>query len=394
MDDVEIPAVCDVQEWRLDETEQTLLDADRPAPTRYDDHETMLEEEDLDAVVIATSWRTHIPFAISAMEAGVTPAMDVGPASSIQECWDLVRTAERTGMRCMLLENACFSRSRLAVLNMVREGLFGELLHAQSGYIHDIRPEIHGERPTRMAEREGMGYRTLHFLHRNADVYPTHGVGPVAKYMDVNRGNRFLKLTSTATKSRGLDEWAEENLPEDAPTRDRDWAIGDIVTTVIECSNGETIILNHDCSLPRPRSGRGVLQGTKGLYEQDHGGIHVEGRSEHHEWDDFEDYREEYEHSLWQQYQDMGVKGGHGGSDYLTLRSFVESVKQDVRPPVDVYDAAAWMAITPLSEESIANGSEPVSFPDFTNGDWLVDDHIWGLTGDVGGGRLDFDTPL
>lgn len=394
MDDVEIPAICDLQTRRLDATEEVLADAGRAAPTRYDDHEAMLEAEDLDAVVIATSWRHHIPMAIQAMEAGVTPGMDVGPASSVEECWDLVKTAEETGQHCMLLENACYRRNRLAALNMVRDGLFGELVHAQCGYLHDIRPEIHGERPTRMAERDGMGYRTLHFLHRNADVYPTHGIGPVAKYLGINRGNRFRSLTSTASKSRGLEEWAEANLPEDAPTRDRDWAIGDVVTTVIKCANGETIIVNHDCSSPRPRSSRDILQGTGGLWEPAHDEVHVEGRSPHHEWEPFERYRDEYEHPLWEKYLDEGVRSGHGGVDYLVMRSFVQSIAQGVRPPVDVYDAATWMAITPLTEESIARGSDPVTFPDFTDGTWLTHDEIFGLTDDVGPDRLDFTTLL
>lgn len=394
MDDVEVPAICDLQEWRLEETTETATDAGWPAPSRYEDHVTMLEAEDLDAVVIATSWRTHIPMAIEAMERGVTPGMDVGPAQSVRECWDLVRTAERTGEHCMLLENACFGDGRLAALEMVREGLFGELVHAQCGYIHDIRPEIHGDRSTRMPERDGMGYRTLHFLHRNADVYPTHGIGPKAKYMNVNRGNRFLKLTATSSKSRGQARFAEMNRPDDAPTQDQHWALGDIVTSVIECANGESIIVNHDCSSPRPRSSRDVLQGTNGLWEPSHGGVHFEDRSPHHEWEDFDDYREEYKHPLWETYEDQGVQvGQHGGTDYLTMRAFVSSVVQGVRPPVDVYDAAAWMAITPLSENSIAKGGAPVTFPDFTNGEWLVEKPIYGLTGDdVREGLLDFGT--
>ena len=394
MDDVVIPAVCDLQKRHLDTVTELIEESGGDAPATYEDHAMMLEREELDGVIIASSWSLHIPMAIQAMEAGVRPGLEVGPASSIQECWDLVRTAERTGTDCMLLENACFGRDRMAVLNMVRDGLFGELLHAQCGYLHDIRPEIHGERPTRMAERDGMGYRTLHFLHRNADVYPTHGVGPVAKYLDVNRGNRFLSLTATATKSKGLERWAREHRDEDAPTRGLDWAIGDVVTTVIKCSRGESIIIKHDCSSPRPRSYMMTVQGTAGVWEKDSERIYFEGESPHHEWEPFEDYHTKYEHSLWQTYDEQGVKGGHGGTDYLVMRSFVRSIADGVRFPIDVYDTAAWMAISPLSEDSIATGSSPVTFPDFTNGRWLTDREIFGLTDDVPADILDFETLL
>ncbi len=395
MDDVSIEAICDVQERHLDNVEESLVADGRPAPTRYQDHERMLAGEALDGVIIASSWRLHIPMAIQAMEAGAWAAMEVGPASSVEECWDLVKTSERTGQHCMLLENACFGRDRMAVLNMVRAGLLGELLHAQCGYLHDIRPELHGFRESRMAEREGMGYRTLHFLKRNADVYPTHGIGPIAKYMGVNRGNRFMSLTSTATKARGLERWAQRELDEDAPTAGQDWAIGDIVTSVLRCANGETIIINHDCSSPRPKSGMMMVQGTDGLWNNDQEGIHVEDRSPEHEWEPFEEYRDEFEHAVWAEYQDEGVRRGHGGTDYLVMRSFVQSIAQDVRPPVDVYDAAAWMAISPLSEESIERGSDSVTFPDFTNGRWLTDQPTFGATGDdAGEGVLDFNTLL
>ena len=400
MDDVEIPAVCDVQRRRLDAVEEALTAAGRPAPERYTDYESMLSGTDLDGVIIAASWRYHIPMAIRAMEAGVRPGLDVGPANTVEECWELVRAAEKTGSRCMLLENGCYGRSRLAVSNMVRAGLFGELVHCECGYCHDLRGRLNtisgtSREETALEQSGGRYFRGVQHEKRNGDLYPTHGVGPVAKYLGINHGNRFVSLTSSASKSRGLDDWAERNLAADHPSQDIDWNHGDIVTTVIECADGETLTATHDVSLPRPdNSKRLVVRGTRGAWQDELDAVYVDDRSPEHDWESFERYREEFEHPVWEAYREQGVQDGHGGSDYLTLRSFVESIAQDVRPPIDVYDTAAWMAIAPLSEQSIAHGGEPVSFPDFTNGAWMTDDPVFGLTGDVGEDRLDFETIL
>jgi len=222
MDDVTVRASCDVQDERLQVAADRAEEAGEPTPVRYGDHESMLAEEDLDGVVIATPWRHHIPMSIEAMEAGVTPAMEVGPASSVEQCRDLVQTSEETGQHCMLLENACYGRDRMAVLQMVRQGLFGELIHCQCGYLHDIRPRLVAGKETSVPERGPTDYRSLHSQKRNGDVYPTHGIGPISKFLGVHRGNRFVSLTSTATKSRGLQRWAEGNLDEDHPARDAD----------------------------------------------------------------------------------------------------------------------------------------------------------------------------
>lgn len=400
MDDVAITAVCDVQQRRLDAVEERLKDADRPAPARYDDHEAMLECETLDGVVIAPSWRHHVPMAIQAMKAGVRPGIDVGPASSVEQCWNLVRTAEETGQHCMLLENACYRRENLAALNMVREGLFGELVHCECGYCHDLRGRLNtvagtSRQETALDLEGGRYFRGVQHEKRNGDLYPTHGVGPMAKCLGINRGNRFVSLTATASKSRGLRDWAERHLEPDHPSREIDWTHGDIITTVIECADGETLTVTHDVSLPRPdNSKRFCVRGTRAIWQDELDSIYVDERSPDHEWEPFEDYLNEFEHSLWESYHERGTRGGHGGSDYLLMRTFVESSARSVRPPIDVYDAAAWMAISPLSEESIARGGDTVTFPDFTDGDWLIDEPIFGLTGDVSEDRLGFETIL
>ena len=379
MPDIDIPAVCDVQDRRLTAASDILSDAGRPAPGMFHDHETMLAETDLDGVIIATSWRHHIPLAIQAMQAGIPPAMDVGPASSLKECWDLVETHEATDVDCMLLENCCFRRNVLAVLRMVRAGLFGELVHAECGYCHDLRGGLvavtESSREDTAEPLEGdRYYRSIHHEHRNGDLYPTHGLGPMATYLDINRGNRFVSLTSRASKAGGLADWANRHLPADHPSQDIDWSHGDIITTVLTCANGETVSITHDVSLPRPdNSKRYLLRGTRGMWQDELDGIYVDGSSPDHEWESFEPYEAEFEHPLWEAYQERGIEAGHGGSDYLVLRAFIESLATKTRPPIDTYDAATWMAISPLSERSISGGSIPVDVPDFTNGRWMTD---------------------
>ncbi len=379
MSDVEIAAICNRSDERREQILARVADAGRPSPSTFTDHGTMLSAANLDGVVISTPWTDHVPMAIEALEAGVYVGLEVGAASSVEECWELVHTAERTGTHCMFLENTCYFRDCLAIRNMIRAGLFGELVHCRCGYGHDLRSSLHRTD----ASGESLAWRGRQNRHRNADLYPTHGVGPMAKVLDVNRGNRFVSLTATATKSAGLAAYAEENLDPDHPAAGIDWAIGDVITTVLRCANGETLTVTHDVSLPRPYSNMFHVQGTGGIwkrtFESLSGGevktesaIYLEEESPGHEWEDFAPYQTGHEHSVWEAYLEAGVKNGHGGIDYLTLRDYVRHVKRDARPPIDVYDAAAWMAVTPLTEDSIALGGEPVSVPDFTNGAWMT----------------------
>jgi hypothetical protein len=286
----------------------------------------------------------------------------------------------------MFLENACFERHAMAGLWMVRDGLFGELVHCRAGYEHDLRERLVTGKDSGIELAAGGDYRSRQNRRRNADLYPTHDAGPIAEYLDINRGNRFLTIRSTASKSSGLNQWSEEHLDADHPAQDVDWARGDIVTSTIETANGETVILTHDTSLPRPHSRGGFrVQGTEGLWMHDGSSVYVDGWSPAHEWEPFEEYREEFEHPLWERFLDVGVRGGHGGADFLMLRTFVQSLERDLSPPIDVYDAATWMAISPLSGASIANGGEPTSFPDFTNGAWMDNEPIFGFADDEPG---------
>ena len=391
LDYVAVPAICDITERNLDRALDAVERSGRPRPEGYSAHEEsyldMVARDDLDGVIVATPWRLHLPVCIAAMRAGKYAATEAGPASTLQECWDLVRAFEETGMPCMLLENHCYDRWNMALLRMVREGVFGELIHCQCGYEHDLRARIVQGKGTGLALAEGGDYRTRQNRMRNADLYPTHGIGPVANWLDIDRGNRFLYLTSTASKARGLSAWARENLGADHPSAGIRWATGDVVTTVIKCANGETVVVSFDTRLPRPYSNMRRLQGTKGIWLQDgeasslaRSTIFIEGRSPRHQWEPFEPYQTEYEHPLWARYLREGVVGGHRGSGYLKVRAFAECVRDRRPTPVDAYDTATWRAIAPLSERSVATGSQPVSFPDFTNGRWMQHRPVFGTT--------------
>lgn len=368
MPDVRVTAVCDLYQDRIDLAAETVKKTSGHTPFTSKSSFECISRNDVDAVVITSDWETHIPLAIETMKAGKRPAMEVGGSTSTEECWALVRTSEKTGIPVMLLENCCYGEKELALLNMVQSGVFGTLVHCAGAYSHDLRSEIGNGDINRH-------YRQRHFLHRNAELYPTHELGPIANYLSINRGNRMVSLTSMASKACGLHEWFVKNRS-DTPLASAQVNEGDIVTTLIKCANGETIQLTHDCTLPRWYSRGGVIRGTKGLWCEDSGKIYIEGISPTDDtyWDhrpeNEKTYMEKYMHPLWRDYHQFGVRGNHDGMDYLALRSFIESVQKQSNPPIDVYDAAAWMAITSLSEDSISAGSQPVPIPDFTGGKW------------------------
>ncbi|MBQ4244106.1 MAG: Gfo/Idh/MocA family oxidoreductase [Clostridia bacterium] len=368
---VTVPAVCDKYEDRAKNGQRIVREKTGVEPDVYLDYKELLKRDDLDAVIVPTTWITHSRIAVDAMRAGKHVGIEVGGAASVEECWQLVRTSEETGKFCMLLENCCYDRNEMALFNMIKQNLFGEIVHMEGGYQHDLREEI-------CMGRENRHGRLFNFMHRNGELYPTHQLGPISKALSINRGNRFLTLVSMASKSRGLNEWIKQNKGEDYDLADYPFNQGDVVTTMIKCAGGETVVLTHDCSTPRAYSRKYRIQGTKGLYMEDGNRIHIEGMTVNtdedgwmHSWEDFGLYLEKYEHPLWQKYTTEGIHGGHGGMDFLVLSAFADAVKEGGNPPIDVYDTATWMAITCLSEESIALGSHPVPVPDFTNGMWI-----------------------
>lgn len=381
--DILVTAICDIDSTRTDLALDTIKKSAYPKPQVFGkndlDYRNLLQLKEVDAVIIATPWLWHTRMAKDAMLAGKYTGVEVSAANTMEECWDLVNTHEQTGSQLMILENVNYRRDVMAVLNMVRQNVFGELVHFRCGYQHDLRGVKLNDGKTPYGRGAEFGengiseskWRTNHSVYQNADVYPTHGVGPIAVMDNINRGNRFLSLTSHATKTRGLHNYIVEVGGEDHPNAKVKFKLGDIVTTTIETALGETIIVTHDTNLPRPYSLGFRVQGTNGLWEVDGNRIYIEGQSKPHQWDEATDWLKKYDHPLWQKYGEYAADSGHGGMDFFVLNAFVESAKQNIAPPLDAYDAAAWSAITPLSELSIENNGAPQDFPDFTRGLWI-----------------------
>ena len=369
-EEVLVSAICDVNQERIDRILRIIEEHNYPKPMVFTDYRELIANDDVDAVLIPTSWNSHLKIAEEAMRNGKYAGIEVGGASSINELWNLVRAAESTGVSCMMLENCCYGRNELLALNLARKGMFGEIIHCSCGYEHDISSMVRPDKDH--------GIRELHNRRRNGDLYLTHGIGPVAKIVRINRGNRFMTLTSTASKSRGFALEAERSGSGRVVYNE-----GDVVTTVIRCANGETVMINHCISLPRPYSRDFKVQGTKGILMEDTKAAHIEGISTTrqeidvagnpytvHDWTPLAEIYEKYDHPIWKKFRE-NIIGGHGGMDTLILSAFCDCVRNRTATPIDVYDCAAWMAITCLSEESIAMGSMPVAFPDFTDGKWI-----------------------
>ncbi|WP_226469474.1 Gfo/Idh/MocA family protein [Luteimonas panaciterrae] len=386
-DDVEVAALCDIEPIMLKRALEMADKAGKPAPKTYGEdqdvhaYRRLLQQRGLDAVIIATPWEWHAPMSIDAMEARIPVGCEVVTGVTLQDHWNVLETQQRTGTPYMLLENVCYRRDVMAALQMVRAGLFGELVHLQAGYQHDLRgvkfnsgnpdqPYDSGVEFGPKAWSEAR-WRTEHSVRRNGELYPSHGIGPCAMYTGINRGNRFTHINSFATKARGLHDYTvAKSGGTTHPSTQVKFKLGDIVTTTLACENGETILLQHDTSLPRPYSLGFRVQGTHGLWMDLNQSIHIEGRSPPHKWELFQAYQDQYDHPLWRKYADSAAGAGHGGMDYFVIHAFVEAVKAEAPMPIDIYDAVAWSAITPLSEQSIAEGFRTLEFPDFTKGLW------------------------
>jgi predicted dehydrogenase len=381
--DIAVTAICDIDPARITLAKDLIKKASHPEPRVFDadatDYKNLLSLKEVDAVIISTPWLWHARMAKDAMLAGKYTGVEVSAANTMEECWDLVNIHEQTGSHLMILENVCYRRDVMAVLNMVKQNVFGELLHFRCGYQHDLRFVKFNDGKTPYGKGAEFGekgisesaWRTQHSLLRNADVYPTHGIGPIATMCDINRGNRFVSISSMATKAVGLNKYIVDVGGADHPNAKLKWKQGDIITSMIETANGETIIVTHDCNSPRPYSLGFRVQGSEGLWEVDGSRIYIEGQSEPHRWDDAKAWLDKYDHPLWKKFEDKATGSGHGGMDFFVLNAFVEAAKRNTAPPLDVYDAAAWSAITPLSEASIENNGDSQDFPDFTRGNWI-----------------------
>ena len=381
-DDVEILAICDVQENSIQTTLEMFTKAGKKLPKVYtgglDAYKKLLDRKDIDAVIIASPWEYHKVQAIDAMLAGKRVGCEVIAGISLEDHWDIIHTSEKTGVPYMTLENVCYRRDVLAILNMIRQGIFGELIHLEGGYQHNLRDVLFNDGkpyggigtkygPEAWSEAQ---WRTQHNIDRNADIYPTHGAGPLLQFNNINKGNRFTNLVSFSSKARGLSAYIKE-LDPTSPKVNLPYKNGDVITTMINCAGGETVLLSHDTHLPRPYSLGFRVQGTEGIWMDVANKIYIDKKSKRKDgWDPAKDWLDTYDHPLWKKYGAKAEGAGHGGMDYFVFNGFIESVKRGVNPPIDVYDSMTLSAITPLSEKSIAEGNMPQAFPDFTQGKW------------------------
>lgn len=374
--DVNIIGVCDVYADRIDRAMKKIQDVKGNTPFGSTDYKDIFKLENLDAVLVSTAWEYHGEITIYALKKGIPVAMEVGGAYCEEELWELVHTYEETRTPLMFMENCCYDKAECLATKMARAGLFGKIVHMEGSYSHDLRGEIADGDQNRH-------YRLRNYLNRNCENYPTHEIGPIAKLLNINRGNRFVSLVSVASKAEGMKEYIRKNAEKYPELQGAEFKQGDIVTTIITCANGETVTLKLDTTLPCFYTRSFTVRGTKGFYEQNTHTVFIDDVHNKEEYwtpvesytkllNNAKEYEQEYLPDFWKNITKEQLDSGHGGMDYFEFRAFIDALKNDREMPIDVYDAATWMAITVLSEKSIAHGGAPVAFPDFTCGKWIV----------------------
>jgi predicted dehydrogenase len=372
VDGVEIKAVCDVFPDRVAQAQQIVKDRGLPEPVGYSSGpeawKQLCERDDIDLVYSCTPWFLHTPNAVYAMQHGKHAAIEVPGATTLEECWQLVNTAEQTRRHCMMLENCCYDFFELATLNMARNGVFGEIVHAEGAYIHNLF-SYKFDKVTGYADM----WRLKYSMNHNGNLYPTHGLGPVAQIMGINRGDRMEYLTSTSTDQVGMSLYAKNTFGENSQEYQNHYELGDMNTTVVRTNKGKTIMIQHDTTSPRPYSRIHLVSGTKGIackwpVEQ------IALEPDFDVWLSVEEKDKmlvQYEHPLVKKIGEMAKEvGGHGGMDYIMDWRLVYCLRNGLPLDQDVYDAAAWSSIVPLSEFSVMNKSQMVEVPDFTRGAW------------------------
>ena len=368
IDNVDIKAICDLVPEKVARAQKAVADAGQPQPAGFSKGEEdfkNLTQLDLDIVYIATPWDWHVPMAVSAMKNGKHAAVEVPACTTLQECWDLVDTSEATRKHCVILENCCYGSAEMTVLGMVRDGLFGEITHGEAAYLHDLRGILTS------SEGEGLWRRFPH-MKRNGNPYPTHGLGPVAHYMDIHRGDRFDYMVSVSSAEASLSAYVKAKFPDGDQKRAEKYICGDMNTSIIKTVKGRSILLQHDVVNPRPYSRLNLIEGTKGAFADYPPRVFVDGQK-NEDWQNIDSFREKYEHPFWKTNGEMARKtGGHGGMDYIMNFRLMDCLKRGLLPDIDAYDAAAWSAPTPPSPPFAHSAAAPQKFPDFTRGKWNV----------------------
>ena len=368
IDKVAVNAVCDVVKEKCERAAQMVEKAGQKTPTIYSkgerDFERLSTRDDLDLIYIATPWEWHVPQILAALKGGMHVGTEVPAAYTLEDCWKIVDASETTRRHCLIMENCCYDHSETTVLNMVRAGLLGDLVHGECAYNHDLR-EILFENAN-----EGLWRRRHHTL-RDSNLYPTHGLGPMAQYMDINRGDKFEYLVSMSSTHLGLEAYRKEHVPADDQKWKEVYKCGDYNTSIIKTAKGRTIMLQHNVSTPRPYDRINLIQGTKGIFRDYPPRIFIDGQEGGHRWTTLDKYNERFESPLWKNQGETARKlGGHGGMDYLMCYRLIECMREGLEPDINVYDAAAWSVPGPLSQMSVMKGSVPIKVPDFTRGLW------------------------
>jgi len=392
IDGIEVKAICDLEPYNIDRVQDILKRNGRPEAEAYtgeEDWKKVCERNDIDLVYVTTHWRLHTPICVYAMEHGKHAVTEIPMALTIDECWQLVNTAERTRRHCMMLENCCYDFFEMATLNMAQQGLFGEVVHVEGAYIHDLRelnfnPRLREVKPAETAtgetrtRRPGLiGYwnywRLKENTERNGSLYPMHGLGPVAQILDINYGDKMDYLVSLSSNQFNMTAYAKKRFGENSDTAKMDFKKGDMSTTLIKTANGKSIMIQHDVSSPRPYNRHHTISGTKGFAQKypvqqlafepnAHSALNNE---------DMEALLKEYEHPITKEIGELARKvGGHGGMDFIMDYRLIYCLQNGLPLDMNVYDGVAWSAVIPLSEFSVANGSYPVKIPDFTRGGW------------------------
>jgi predicted dehydrogenase len=362
-----VVGLCDVVPEKAKGAQALVTATGQASPELYTEgphaYQKMLQRDDIDLVIVATPWSWHAEMVVCAMDHGKDVAVEVPAVTTIADCWRIVDTSERTRRHCMMLENCCYGYNETLVLRMIHAGLFGDLLYGEGAYLHDLREELFSN------AGEGLWRRAEHTLH-NGNLYPTHGLGPVANYMGIQRGDRFDYVVSMSSPQRGLDSYRTKHLKAGDPRLSEKYVTGDMNTSLIKTTKGLTITVKHTVSTPHPYDRVNQIAGTEGIFEDYPPRLYLDGQNADESWGTLDKWKE-YEHPLWKKEGELARKmGGHGGMDYIMLYRLLECVRLGIAPDMDVYDAAAWSSVVELSVQSVGHGSRPIEFPDFTRGIW------------------------
>lgn len=369
---VEIKAICDLHENRVKNAQKTITDKGFPRADEYVGEEVwrkVCERDDIDLIYITTYWANHTPMAVYAMEQGKHVVTEVPAAISVEECWSLVNTAEKTRKHCMMLENCCYDFFELTTLNMAQKGVFGELVHGEGAYIHDLRSQL----------KSKTNWRTKYYEDYTGNPYPTHGLGPICQAMNIHRGDKMNFLVSISSGQFGMTQYLKDTFGEDSSEAGKQYKMGDMNTTIIKTEKGKTIMVQHDVTSPRPYSRLHTLSGTKGFAQKyPSPGIALEPDA--HNFLDKDTYNKlvkEYEHPFITKIGEYAKEvGGHGGMDFIMDYRLIYCLRNGLPLDQDVYDAAEWSCLFELTEKSASNGGVPVQIPDFTRGDWKLLDGL------------------